>query len=77
MLTARDGEADIVAGLEIGADDYLTKPFSPRVLSARLQAVLRRWDVGEPQGERTSIARAASPSTTSGARRPSRASGST
>ena len=56
MLTARDSEADIVAGLEIGADDYLTKPFSPRVLSARLRAVLRRWDVGEPQGERTSIA---------------------
>ncbi|MHB8834450.1 MAG: response regulator transcription factor [Candidatus Methylomirabilia bacterium] len=55
ILTARDGEADIVAGLEIGADDYLTKPFSPRVLSARLRAVLRRWDVGEPQGERTSI----------------------
>jgi two-component system phosphate regulon response regulator PhoB len=56
MLTARDGEADIVAGLEIGADDYLTKPFSPRVLSARLRAVLRRWDLGEPQAERTSIA---------------------
>lgn len=56
ILTARDGEADIVAGLEIGADDYLTKPFSPRVLSARLRAVLRRWDVGEPQGERTLIA---------------------
>jgi len=56
MLTARDSEADIVAGLEIGADDYLTKPFSPRVLSARLRAVLRRWDLGEPQAERTSIA---------------------
>jgi len=56
ILTARDGEADIVAGLEIGADDYLTKPFSPRVLSARLRAVLRRWDVGEPQGKQTSIA---------------------
>jgi two-component system phosphate regulon response regulator PhoB len=56
ILTARDSEADIVAGLEIGADDYLTKPFSPRVLSARLRAVLRRWEVGEPPGERTSIA---------------------
>jgi two-component system phosphate regulon response regulator PhoB len=56
MLTARDSEADVVAGLEIGADDYLTKPFSPRILSARLRAVLRRWDAGEPQGERTSIA---------------------
>lgn len=56
ILTARDSEADIVAGLELGADDYLTKPFSPRVLSARLRAVLRRWDLGESQGERTSVA---------------------
>jgi two-component system phosphate regulon response regulator PhoB len=46
MLTARGEEADIVAGLELGADDYLTKPFSPRVLLARLRAVLRR-----PHGE--------------------------
>jgi len=42
MLTAKDEEADIVTGLELGADDYLTKPFSPRVLLARLRAVLRR-----------------------------------
>jgi two-component system phosphate regulon response regulator PhoB len=42
MLTARCEEADIVAGLELGADDYLTKPFSPRVLLARIRAVLRR-----------------------------------
>jgi len=42
MLTARGEEADIVAGLELGADDYVTKPFSPRVLSARIRAVLRR-----------------------------------
>jgi len=42
MLTARGEEADMVAGLELGADDYLTKPFSPRVLLARLRAVLRR-----------------------------------
>jgi two-component system phosphate regulon response regulator PhoB len=42
MLTARSEEADIVAGLELGADDYLTKPFSPRVLLARIKAVLRR-----------------------------------
>ena len=39
MLTARGEEADIVAGLELGADDYLTKPFSPRVLLARIRAV--------------------------------------
>lgn len=37
MLTARGSEADIVAGIEMGADDYVTKPFSPRVLMARLQ----------------------------------------
>lgn len=42
ILTARGEEADIVAGLELGADDYLTKPFSPRVLLARIRAVLRR-----------------------------------
>jgi two-component system alkaline phosphatase synthesis response regulator PhoP len=42
MLTARSEEADVVAGLELGADDYLTKPFSPRVLLARIKAVLRR-----------------------------------
>jgi two-component system, OmpR family, alkaline phosphatase synthesis response regulator PhoP len=42
MLTAKGEEADIVAGLELGADDYLTKPFSLRVLLARLRAVLRR-----------------------------------
>lgn len=42
MLTAKGEEADVVAGLEVGADDYVTKPFSPRVLLARIRAVLRR-----------------------------------
>jgi two-component system, OmpR family, alkaline phosphatase synthesis response regulator PhoP len=42
MVTARDEEIDRVAGLEIGADDYVSKPFSPRELTARLKAVLRR-----------------------------------
>src|SRR6202044_1174452 len=42
MLTARDEEEDLVRALELGADDYLTKPFSPRTLLARIKALLRR-----------------------------------
>jgi len=42
MLTAKGEESDIVTGLELGADDYITKPFSPRILLARIRAVLRR-----------------------------------
>ncbi len=42
MLTAKGEEADIVSGLELGADDYITKPFSSRVLTARIKAILRR-----------------------------------
>jgi DNA-binding response OmpR family regulator len=48
MLTARDEEVDRVTGLELGADDYVTKPFSPRELVARVRAVLRRT---EPETE--------------------------
>ena len=48
MLTARGDETDRIVGLEIGADDYLAKPFNPRELLARIQAVLRRVD-GAPQ----------------------------
>jgi DNA-binding response OmpR family regulator len=44
MLTARDGEIDRVLGLEMGADDYVTKPFSPRELVARVRAILRRTE---------------------------------
>lgn len=51
MLTAKGEEADIVVGLELGADDYITKPFSPRVLVARLRAVLRRGEVAADEPE--------------------------
>ena len=49
MLTARDSETDRVLGLELGADDYLTKPFSPRELVARVRAVLRRNQPEAPE----------------------------
>ena len=49
MLTARDEEPDRVAGLELGADDYVSKPFSPRELAARIKAILRRADNRHPE----------------------------
>jgi len=51
MLTARVEEADRIRGLEIGADDYITKPFSPRELVARVRAVLRRTNAARPAGD--------------------------
>jgi DNA-binding response OmpR family regulator len=51
MLTARDDEIDKLLGLEIGADDYLTKPFSPRELVARIRAVLRRSERAADPGD--------------------------
>jgi two-component system alkaline phosphatase synthesis response regulator PhoP len=47
MLTAKREEIDVVAGLELGAEDYVTKPFSPKVLSARIRSLLRRENPGE------------------------------
>jgi two-component system, OmpR family, alkaline phosphatase synthesis response regulator PhoP len=46
MLTAKGEESDIVTGLELGADDYMVKPFSPKILAARIRAVLRRKSAG-------------------------------
>jgi two-component system phosphate regulon response regulator PhoB len=53
MLTAKSEEADVVTGLELGADDYITKPFSPRVLVARIRAVLRRKAREAPKEKET------------------------
>lgn len=50
MLTARETEIDKILGLELGADDYITKPFSTRELLARVKAVLRRWEQDSPEG---------------------------
>src|SRR5262249_4308536 len=53
MLTARDGESDRVLGLELGADDYVTKPFSTRELASRVRAILRRRHLDRANGGRT------------------------
>ena len=55
LLTARGDEADRIVGLELGADDYVTKPFSPRELAARVRTVLRRAESSAPGVERLEI----------------------
>lgn len=56
FLTARDGEIDRVLGLELGADDYVTKPFSPREVVARVRAILRRNEIAAaPKAETTTF----------------------
>ncbi len=55
MLTCRDAEIDRVLGLEIGADDYMVKPFSPRELAARVRSILRRTEGGSLAGEEDSV----------------------
>jgi two-component system, OmpR family, alkaline phosphatase synthesis response regulator PhoP len=51
MLTARTEDADIVTGLDVGADDYVTKPFSPKVLVARIRTIIRRRSAGHVTGD--------------------------
>jgi two-component system KDP operon response regulator KdpE len=55
MLTVRDDESDKVKGLELGADDYVTKPFSPRELASRIKAVLRRVEMDSPGPSSSSV----------------------
>ena len=63
MLTAKASESDRIRGLELGADDYMTKPFSPRELVLRAQAILRRGRDASPHGDRFSFGDGRSSST--------------
>jgi DNA-binding response OmpR family regulator len=55
FLTARDGEVDRIVGLELGADDYVTKPFSPREVVARVRAILRRGAAGAERSDAATV----------------------
>ncbi len=55
MLTARDDDVDKIVGLELGADDYMTKPFNPRELVARIRAILRRIGASQPTDEEAAV----------------------
>lgn len=59
MLTARGEEDDIIRGLELGADDYVTKPFSIKVLLARIQTVLRRKNLLQQETDQKELVRGA------------------
>ncbi len=68
MLTAKGAEEDKVRGLRLGADDYVTKPFSAQELLARVEAVLRRARAPEGERQPATISSATSASTASGSR---------
>ena len=69
MLTARDAEVDRVLGLELGADDYVTKPFSAAELLSRVRAILRRRELDRANGGATRAARSAGCTSISGGTR--------
>ena len=57
MLTARKEDIDKIVGLEMGADDYLTKPFNPREMLARVRAIMRRYQTGQKPGDTIEVGR--------------------